>query len=154
MLAFCGFRQRLSAQMMMTTMIFQMMILVRMKNWNHPLMRWILLFSSWILSKVHTYSICSDCFWLVLYKWADNNSLLSLTTSGMCNPVLQASDPLRFQNLLTQTLDFHYQALTSGIAQHAEQRRVEIEKLQLEKASANASWFWWASSHYTTEFIQ
>nr|GMD85473.1 importin beta-like SAD2 isoform X2 [Ipomoea batatas]GMD90793.1 importin beta-like SAD2 isoform X2 [Ipomoea batatas]GME01854.1 importin beta-like SAD2 isoform X2 [Ipomoea batatas] len=44
-------RQRLSAQMMMTTMIFQMMILVRMKNWNHPLMRWILLFSSWILSK-------------------------------------------------------------------------------------------------------
>ncbi|XP_019166178.1 PREDICTED: importin beta-like SAD2 homolog isoform X1 [Ipomoea nil] len=53
--------------------------------------------------------------------------------------VLQASDPLRIQNLLTQTLDFHYQALTSGIAQHAEQRRVEIEKLQLEKASANAS---------------
>jgi len=48
---------------------------------------------------------------------------------------LQASDPLRFQNL-TQTLDFHYQALANGVAQHAEQRRAEIEKEKLEKASA------------------
>lgn len=48
---------------------------------------------------------------------------------------LQASDPLRFQNL-TQTLDFHFQALANGVAQHAEQRRVEIEKEKLEKASA------------------
>ncbi|XP_010251770.1 PREDICTED: importin beta-like SAD2 [Nelumbo nucifera] len=49
--------------------------------------------------------------------------------------VLQASDPARFQGLM-QTLDFHYQALASGIAQHAEQRRVEIEKEKLEKAAA------------------
>ncbi|KAL6970861.1 secondary alcohol dehydrogenase (SADH2) [Sarracenia purpurea var. burkii] len=51
---------------------------------------------------------------------------------------LQASDPLRFQNL-TQTLDFHYQALANGVAQHAEQRRVEIEKEKLEKASELAT---------------
>ncbi|GLT74887.1 hypothetical protein SLA2020_466520 [Shorea laevis] len=49
--------------------------------------------------------------------------------------VMQASDPLRFQNL-TQTLDFHYQARANGVAQHAEQRRAEIEKEKLEKASA------------------
>ncbi|XP_065012601.1 importin beta-like SAD2 isoform X1 [Musa acuminata AAA Group] len=47
---------------------------------------------------------------------------------------VQASDPARFQNL-TRTLDFHYQALASGVAQHAEQRRVEIEKEKLEKAA-------------------
>ncbi|CAL5416895.1 hypothetical protein CsSME_00034259 [Camellia sinensis var. sinensis] len=51
---------------------------------------------------------------------------------------LQASDPLRFQNL-TQTLDFHYQALANGVAQHAEQRRAEIEKEKLEKASVSAA---------------
>ncbi|KAH7834629.1 hypothetical protein Vadar_018079 [Vaccinium darrowii] len=50
---------------------------------------------------------------------------------------LQASDPLRFQNL-TQTLDFHYQALANGVAQHADQRRAEIEKEKLEKASASS----------------
>ncbi|XP_062223323.1 importin beta-like SAD2 [Phragmites australis] len=48
---------------------------------------------------------------------------------------LQASDPLRFQNLM-QTLDFRYQALASGIALHAEERKVEIEKEKLEKANA------------------
>ncbi|KAF0929516.1 hypothetical protein E2562_021766 [Oryza meyeriana var. granulata] len=48
---------------------------------------------------------------------------------------LQASDPTRFQNLM-QTLDFSYQALARGIAQHAEERRVEIEKEKLEKANA------------------
>lgn len=53
---------------------------------------------------------------------------------------MQASDPLRIQNL-TQTLDFHYQALANGVAQHAEQRRVEIEKEKMEKASDGiASW--------------
>ncbi|KAE8723860.1 Importin beta-like SAD2 [Hibiscus syriacus] len=51
---------------------------------------------------------------------------------------LQASDPVNFQNL-TQTLDFHYQALANGVAQHAEQRRAEIEKEKLEKASAAPS---------------
>ncbi|OAY52150.1 importin beta-like SAD2 isoform X1 [Manihot esculenta] len=48
---------------------------------------------------------------------------------------VQATDPLRFQNL-TQTLDFHHQALANGVAQHAEQRRAEIEKERMEKASA------------------
>jgi hypothetical protein len=36
------------------------------------------------------------------------------------------------------TLDFSYQALASGIAQHAEQRKNEIEKEKSEKA--NAQW--------------
>ncbi|KAK1682432.1 hypothetical protein QYE76_043280 [Lolium multiflorum] len=48
---------------------------------------------------------------------------------------VQASDLARFQNLM-QTLDFHYQALASGVAQHAEERKVEIEKEKLEKANA------------------
>ncbi|CAO2820514.1 unnamed protein product [Amaranthus hypochondriacus] len=48
--------------------------------------------------------------------------------------VMQASDPLRFQNL-TQTLEFQYQALANGVAQHADQRRVEIEKEKMEKAA-------------------
>lgn len=42
---------------------------------------------------------------------------------------------MRVQNL-TQALDFHYQAIANGVAQHAEQRRVEIEK---EKAAAAAA---------------
>ncbi|XP_058736567.1 importin beta-like SAD2 [Vicia villosa] len=49
--------------------------------------------------------------------------------------VIQLSDPLRFETL-TQSLEFNYQALANGVAQHAEQRRVEIEKEKLEKASA------------------
>ncbi|KAJ0837839.1 putative importin-beta domain, armadillo-like helical, exportin-2, central domain-containing protein [Helianthus annuus] len=48
--------------------------------------------------------------------------------------VMQASDPTRFQNL-SQTLDFRYQALANGVAQHADQRRAVIEKEKLEKAS-------------------
>ncbi|WOL14409.1 importin beta-like SAD2 isoform X1 [Canna indica] len=48
---------------------------------------------------------------------------------------VQASNPTRFQNLM-QTLDSRYQALASGIAQHAEQRRADIEKEKLEKAAA------------------
>ncbi|GMJ01728.1 enhanced miRNA activity 1, SUPER SENSITIVE TO ABA AND DROUGHT2, UNARMED 9 [Hibiscus trionum] len=51
---------------------------------------------------------------------------------------LQASDPIKFQNLM-QTLDFHYQALANGVAQHAEQKRAEIEKEKMEKASAPPS---------------
>ncbi|KAK5804869.1 importin beta-like SAD2 [Gossypium arboreum] len=51
---------------------------------------------------------------------------------------LQASDPIRFQNL-TQTLDFHFQALANSVAQHADQRRAEIEKEKMEKASAIAA---------------
>ncbi|WOL12812.1 importin beta-like SAD2 isoform X2 [Canna indica] len=45
---------------------------------------------------------------------------------------VQVSNPARFQNL-TRTLDFHHQALASGVAQHAELRRVEIDKEKLEK---------------------
>ncbi|KAK8709517.1 hypothetical protein V6N13_060532 [Hibiscus sabdariffa] len=52
--------------------------------------------------------------------------------------VLQASDPMRFQGL-TQTLDLHYQSLANGVAQHAEQRRAEIEKEKMEKASTAAA---------------
>lgn len=49
---------------------------------------------------------------------------------------------MRFQSL-TQSLEFQYQALAHGVAQHAEQRRVEIEKEKLEKAaSAASSWPW------------
>ncbi|KQJ82085.1 importin beta-like SAD2 isoform X2 [Brachypodium distachyon] len=48
---------------------------------------------------------------------------------------IKASDPARFQNLM-QTLDFSYQALANGIAQHAAERKVEIEKEKLEKANA------------------
>lgn len=55
----------------------------------------------------------------------------------LCQGV-QVSEPLRFGNLM-QTLDFRYQALASGVAQHAEQRRVEIEKEKLDKASAAAA---------------
>ncbi|XP_044479520.1 importin beta-like SAD2 isoform X2 [Mangifera indica] len=51
---------------------------------------------------------------------------------------MQASDPLRFQNL-TQTLEFNYQAIANGVAQHADQRRAEIEKEKMEKASAAAT---------------
>ncbi|GMH26704.1 hypothetical protein Nepgr_028547 [Nepenthes gracilis] len=40
---------------------------------------------------------------------------------------LQASDPLRFQNL-TLTLEFQYQALAGSVAEHAEQRRAEIKE--------------------------
>ncbi|KAJ6808075.1 importin beta-like SAD2 [Iris pallida] len=48
--------------------------------------------------------------------------------------VLQASHPLRFQNLI-QMMDFHYQALASRIASHAEQRKQEREKEGQEKAA-------------------
>ncbi|GJZ94130.1 importin beta-like SAD2 [Tanacetum coccineum] len=57
--------------------------------------------------------------------------------SSVCDQsvVMQASDPTRFQNL-SQTLDFRYQALENGVAQHANQRRAAIEKEKLKKASA------------------
>ncbi|KAJ3675691.1 hypothetical protein LUZ60_004733 [Juncus effusus] len=47
---------------------------------------------------------------------------------------VQVSNPPRFQGLM-QTLDFSYQALASGVAQHAEVRKSEIEKEKLEKAN-------------------
>lgn len=52
--------------------------------------------------------------------------------------VIQSSDPLRFENL-TQTLEFKYQALANGVAQHAELRRAEIEKEKLEKSSVGTA---------------
>uniref|UniRef100_A0ACD5Z4B3 Uncharacterized protein n=1 Tax=Avena sativa TaxID=4498 RepID=A0ACD5Z4B3_AVESA len=52
-----------------------------------------------------------------------------------CVKGLKESDPSRFQNLM-HTLDFRYQALANGIAQHAEKRIVEIQKKKLEKANA------------------
>lgn len=51
---------------------------------------------------------------------------------------LQGMNPARFQSVM-QVLDFHYQALASGVAQHAEQRRVEIEKEKLSKAASGTS---------------
>ncbi|XP_013636999.1 PREDICTED: importin beta-like SAD2 [Brassica oleracea var. oleracea] len=51
--------------------------------------------------------------------------------------VMQASDAQRFQNL-NQSLDFTYQAIANGIAQHAEVRRVEIEKEKQKKAAEAA----------------
>ncbi|KAI3853725.1 hypothetical protein MKW98_025242, partial [Papaver atlanticum] len=51
---------------------------------------------------------------------------------------LQASDPARFQSFM-QALDFPHQALASGLAQHAEQRRIEIEKEKMEKAAAGTN---------------
>lgn len=62
------------------------------------------------------------------------------SSPGRLNPAMQASDQLRYQSL-TQNLDFHYQALADSIAQHAEQRRVEIDKEKMEKESTTvASW--------------
>ncbi|CAE6023879.1 unnamed protein product [Arabidopsis arenosa] len=52
--------------------------------------------------------------------------------------VMQASDAQRFQNL-NQSLDFTYQAIANGIAQHAELRRVEIEKEKQKKLAEAAS---------------
>ncbi|KAF9606799.1 hypothetical protein IFM89_028175 [Coptis chinensis] len=46
---------------------------------------------------------------------------------------LQGMDPARFQSLM-QMLDFHYQVLASGVAQHTEQRRAEIEKDKVNEA--------------------
>ncbi|KAG5396654.1 hypothetical protein IGI04_018468 [Brassica rapa subsp. trilocularis] len=50
----------------------------------------------------------------------------------------QASDAQRFQNL-NQSLDFNYQAIANGIAQHAEVRRVEMEKEKQKKAAEAAA---------------
>ncbi|XP_042430616.1 importin beta-like SAD2 isoform X1 [Zingiber officinale] len=47
---------------------------------------------------------------------------------------MQASDTGRFQNLML-TLDSHYQALVTSIAQHAELRKAEIEKEKLNEAA-------------------
>ncbi|XP_010510174.1 PREDICTED: importin beta-like SAD2 [Camelina sativa] len=52
--------------------------------------------------------------------------------------VMQASDAQRFQNL-NQSLDFTYQAIANGVAQHAEVRRVEIEKEKQKKLAQAAS---------------
>ncbi|KAG6785265.1 hypothetical protein POTOM_010995 [Populus tomentosa] len=125
-------RQNLSVHMTQMTMT-QMMTIVTMKSCNHQLMRWTLSFSLWTRSKARETSFA------IIQK--NNLRLISSChlTSYFClfgslESAMQASDPLRFQNL-TQTLDFHFQALANGVAEHAEQRRVVIEKEKLEKAS-------------------
>ncbi|PKA61740.1 Exportin-2 [Apostasia shenzhenica] len=50
---------------------------------------------------------------------------------------LQASYPVRFQRLM-QTTDFSHQAMANGIAQYAEQRKIEIEKEKIEKAASQS----------------
>lgn len=50
----------------------------------------------------------------------------------LMSTALQASNPARFQDL-ERILGVHSD-LASGIAQYAEQRKVEIEKEKLEKA--------------------
>ncbi|CAN8315578.1 unnamed protein product [Cochlearia groenlandica] len=52
--------------------------------------------------------------------------------------VMQATDAQRFQKL-NQSLDFGYQAIANGIAEHAELRRVEIEKEKQKKAAEAAA---------------
>ncbi|GJT09582.1 importin beta-like SAD2 [Tanacetum coccineum] len=49
--------------------------------------------------------------------------------------VLQASDQTRFQNL-TVALDSHYETLASTVAQHAEQRRRDVENEKVTVAAA------------------
>lgn len=74
--------------------------------------------------------------------WGNGLTYFVPSNIGLLDPAMQASDPVKFQSL-TQTLDFRYQALANGVAVHAEERRAEIEKEKLEKASAVvASWFW------------
>lgn len=126
-----NFRQGLSVRMMRMTMT-QMMTSVMMKSYNHLLMRWIHLYSLWIRLKVRQtlkFDVFESNFIFVL---------LDLHATAPWITVMQASDPLRFQNL-TQTLEFQYQALANGVAQHADQRRVEIEKEKMEKVSAAAT---------------
>jgi len=48
---------------------------------------------------------------------------------------ISLSDPTRF-HALSGSLDFEHQALAHGLAQHAEERRKEIEKEAIEKAAA------------------
>lgn len=71
-----------------------------------------------------------------------HSSLFSLSISDTLKiifpVVIQSSDPPRFENL-TQTLELDYQTLANGVAQHAEQRRAEIEKEKLEKSMAAAT---------------
>jgi len=52
--------------------------------------------------------------------------------------VMSVSDPRRFQNL-TQSMDFHYQAVANAVANHAEERRAEIEKEKAEKAASGVA---------------
>ena len=119
----------------------RMMTTVMMKSCNHQLMRWTRLFSLWIQSKVKANIPLSPAYIESLQYYC--YSLFCKPIPGIClcfllNLALQASDPLRFQNL-TQTLDFHYQALANGVAQHAELRRADIEKERMEKAAVTAA---------------
>jgi hypothetical protein len=55
--------------------------------------------------------------------------------SAWYETAISLSDPTRF-HALSGSLDFEHQALAHGLAQHAEERRKEIEKEAMEKAAA------------------
>lgn len=123
-------RQSHSGQLMTMTMI-QMTIIATMKSCSPQLMRWILLFSLWIQWKVCQKNL-QFIIAIIVVVWHADLFKIKLFV------VLQSSDPARFESL-SKTLEFNYQALANGVAQHAEQRRVEIEKERLEKATAAAT---------------
>lgn len=123
-------RQSHSGPLMTMTMI-QMTIIATMKSCSPRSMRWILLFSLWIQWKVCQKNL-QFIIAIIVVVWHADLFKIKLFV------VLQSSDPARFESL-SKTLEFNYQALANGVAQHAEQRRVEIEKERLEKATAAAT---------------
>lgn len=60
-----------------------------------------------------------------------------LTKLYLLQTAISVSDPARFQ-ALSSSLDFQHQAWAHGLAQHAEERRKEIEKEAMEKAAAGS----------------
>ena len=112
--------------------LMMIIVMMMMTTCNLLLMRLILSFCLLIQSKVRNTAN------LKRTEECNYSSIFGIIVCLLLTPsfivVMQASDPLRFQNL-TQTLEFQYQALANGVAQHADQRRVEIEKEKMEKAA-------------------
>lgn len=132
------YRRELSGRMMKMTMMIQMMTSVMMRNYSHQLMRSTLLCSLWTRPKVnilHLTLIFNKQ--TIVLECNHGTYIVSYSRSNSLHLVLQASDEVRFQSL-TQALDIHYQALANAVFQHAEHRRVEIEKEKLAKASGAA----------------
>ena len=73
-------------------------------------------------------------FWAFLLTFMMLRFLLTSHSVGS-ESAISVSDPTRFQ-ALSGSLDFEHQALAHGLAQHAEERRKEIEKEAMEKAAA------------------
>lgn len=110
--------------------LMMMISAMMMKSCNHHLMMLTRSFSLWTPLKVKF----SDLPQSIYNHYISTMSMFSLfSVQFFLHVALQAADPLRFQDL-TQTLDFRYQAIANGVAQHAEQRRVEIENEKLAKA--------------------